>query len=298
MAEKGISPSELQARITFMSLFNDIEPWKNQNESKCVHSAAEVASSAREFAQGLWSLRGLGDEDKWYGTVHTVVDEDEFGSEPVKNLPHCVDVVQPSAEDASVCELNLSFDDVTTLVQHGTPDLAEATRDRGATHCRPEFKSLGEVSRESGFPMTVSVGHRPCFWEIGVSRQSAESTQVQETQRKQANWDTLALDVQVIWKVLYHDQDQSLADGISCLGGCNWPRIGQIRDTTFGRKHKLNEQVHHFTDGACKFRPRVTGGDKRVEYSLIQSTTYKTGRALRRSSKDASATYCRQSELC
>ena len=36
-------------------------------------------------------------------------------------------------------ELNLSVDDVTTSVQHGTTDLAEATRERDVTHRQPEF---------------------------------------------------------------------------------------------------------------------------------------------------------------
>ena len=68
MAEKATPRSKFQGMIVFMSMFSDIEFWTNQNESKCSQSAVEVASSAREFAQGRWSFLGPRDEEKWYGT--------------------------------------------------------------------------------------------------------------------------------------------------------------------------------------------------------------------------------------
>ena len=37
-AEKGTSPSEVQGRIMFMRMFNDIEWWTNQNEPKCLQA--------------------------------------------------------------------------------------------------------------------------------------------------------------------------------------------------------------------------------------------------------------------
>ena len=37
-------------------------------------------------------------------------------------------------------DLILLVDVVTTVLQHGTPDLGEATRERHATHRLPEFK--------------------------------------------------------------------------------------------------------------------------------------------------------------
>ena len=44
------------------------------------------------------------------------------------------------------------------LNQSCADDLAESTRERDATHRQREFKSLKEVSRDAGFPMTVSLG--------------------------------------------------------------------------------------------------------------------------------------------
>ena len=62
------SPSEFQGRIIFMSMFNDIEWWAKQNESKCSENSVEVATCARDFAQGRWSFLGSGDVNTWYGT--------------------------------------------------------------------------------------------------------------------------------------------------------------------------------------------------------------------------------------
>ena len=65
MAETGTFLSELQGRIIFLRMFNDMEWWTNQNEPKCLHSAVEVAL---EFAQGRGSCLGPGNEEAWCGT--------------------------------------------------------------------------------------------------------------------------------------------------------------------------------------------------------------------------------------
>ena len=56
------SPSQFQWRNIFMSMFNDIEWWTSQNESKCVRDAVEVANYSRNVAHGCWSFLGSGNE--------------------------------------------------------------------------------------------------------------------------------------------------------------------------------------------------------------------------------------------
>ena len=92
-------------------------------------------------------------------------------------------------------ELKSSHADVTTLIQPGTPDTAEAKRERNATHRKAEFKDA--PPREAGFPMTVSVGQtfvtKPSvLLEIlSVTTDCREYTGTRERRtRKQANWET------------------------------------------------------------------------------------------------------------
>ena len=68
MVEKDPSPPEFQGRTVFMTLSNDIESWRDQNDVKCLQRAVEVQDYAREFAHGRWSSFGPGEEEKWYGT--------------------------------------------------------------------------------------------------------------------------------------------------------------------------------------------------------------------------------------
>ena len=65
-------------------------------------------------------------------------------------------------------DLDLSVNDVTTSVQHVTPDLAKAPRERHATHHLPEFKSNGEDSREAGYLMSLS-GTNTCDDTVHVT---------------------------------------------------------------------------------------------------------------------------------
>ena len=55
-------------------------------------------------------------------------------------------------------DLDSSVNDVTTLVQHATPDLAGATRGGGALHRLSVFFSFREGSRKSWISFGVSVG--------------------------------------------------------------------------------------------------------------------------------------------
>ena len=64
MVEKDPSPPEFQGKTVFMTLSNDIESWRDQND--------EVQDYAREFAHGRWSSLGPGEEEKWYGTSESI----------------------------------------------------------------------------------------------------------------------------------------------------------------------------------------------------------------------------------
>ena len=68
MAEK-ISPHwRFQKRIIFLSMFDEIEWWSSQHESKCSRNAVEVANYARNCVHYRWSFLGPGNEEKWFGT--------------------------------------------------------------------------------------------------------------------------------------------------------------------------------------------------------------------------------------
>ena len=70
MAEKNSSTSELQGKIIFMSMFNDIEWWTSQNESKFLRTAVEVANTCTN--EGLVSAH-----------PRFPVDEDDSAGRPV-----------------------------------------------------------------------------------------------------------------------------------------------------------------------------------------------------------------------
>ena len=83
------SPSEFQCRNMFMSMFNDIEWWTSQNESKCLRDAVEVANYSRNVAHGCWSF--LGSEKwkaTWFGTSRDTTKEkwNDIGHK-VKQIP-------------------------------------------------------------------------------------------------------------------------------------------------------------------------------------------------------------------
>ena len=61
-------PSQLQGRIIFMSMFNDIKWETKDNEQECIANATLVSVFARRFPPGRWSLLGPGSEKKWYST--------------------------------------------------------------------------------------------------------------------------------------------------------------------------------------------------------------------------------------
>ena len=61
-------PEDFTGRIIFMSMFNDISWWSQDNEQECELSAQLVSMYARRFSSGRWSFFGPGSEKKWYST--------------------------------------------------------------------------------------------------------------------------------------------------------------------------------------------------------------------------------------
>ena len=63
---KTSDPLEFKGRIIFMSMFNDISWWCEDNEREGSANADLVSKNARRFPAGRWSF--LGSEKKWYST--------------------------------------------------------------------------------------------------------------------------------------------------------------------------------------------------------------------------------------
>ena len=68
MAKSKCEPEQLEGRIIFMSMYNDIDWRKRGNKENCIANALKVAGHARRFQQRPWSFLGPGSEKKWYGT--------------------------------------------------------------------------------------------------------------------------------------------------------------------------------------------------------------------------------------
>ena len=68
MSKMSDPPEQFQGRIIFMSMFNDIAWWSEDNEQECESNANLVSISARRFSPGRWSFLGPGSEKKWYST--------------------------------------------------------------------------------------------------------------------------------------------------------------------------------------------------------------------------------------
>ena len=59
-------PCDFKRRPLFMSMFNDIGWWKNDNEQTCLASATEVTEHAKQFKLSHRCSCGLGREQAWY----------------------------------------------------------------------------------------------------------------------------------------------------------------------------------------------------------------------------------------
>ena len=53
-------------RIIFMSMFNDIELERKDNEDSCALTSRKIKEYASKFNDGHWAFLGPGEESKWY----------------------------------------------------------------------------------------------------------------------------------------------------------------------------------------------------------------------------------------
>ena len=64
---RNIEPEELEDRIIFMSISNDIDWTAKGNEVNCISKSDKVKMYAPRLSQEHWTFLGPGDEKKWYG---------------------------------------------------------------------------------------------------------------------------------------------------------------------------------------------------------------------------------------
>ena len=71
MMEKELSvlPKDAKDRIIFMRMYNDIDWSQKDNDEICKSNSSNVAEYATDFPKGLWSLLGLGCQEKLYATL-------------------------------------------------------------------------------------------------------------------------------------------------------------------------------------------------------------------------------------
>ena len=63
---KNIRPEKFSDRIIFMSMFNDIELERKDNEDSCALTLGKVKEYASTFNDGHWAFLGPGEESKRY----------------------------------------------------------------------------------------------------------------------------------------------------------------------------------------------------------------------------------------
>ena len=63
---KNIRPEKFSDRIIFMSMFNDIELERKDNEDSCALTSRKIKEYASKFNDGHWAFLGPGEESKWY----------------------------------------------------------------------------------------------------------------------------------------------------------------------------------------------------------------------------------------
>ena len=68
MKDPQCESEQVNDRIIFMSMYNDIVWREEGNTEKCVTNSITLAKYARRFPRGRWSFLGPGSEKKWYGT--------------------------------------------------------------------------------------------------------------------------------------------------------------------------------------------------------------------------------------
>ena len=66
LERKNIEPDNFKDRIIFISMFNDIE-WK-KNDDNCITNAEKVKNYSKRFLPRQWTFLGPGSEKRWYGS--------------------------------------------------------------------------------------------------------------------------------------------------------------------------------------------------------------------------------------
>ena len=93
----------------------------------------------------------------------------------INNLPRSIKKMHQGEPDF---DIDLSVNDITILVQHLTPDLAGATRERDAILRFREFsEARHSISRTN---ICIDIAH--VIWRIRVSRRSAEYTSTRDSE--------------------------------------------------------------------------------------------------------------------
>ena len=70
--KKHIHVAIWHERITFLSMFNEIEWTENGNTQTCLHNAKEVAAFATQFKPGLWCFPALASEKAWWNGMNNL----------------------------------------------------------------------------------------------------------------------------------------------------------------------------------------------------------------------------------
>ena len=63
---KNIRPEKFSDRIIFMSMFDDVELERKDNEVSCALTSRKIREYASKFKDGHWAILGPGEESKWY----------------------------------------------------------------------------------------------------------------------------------------------------------------------------------------------------------------------------------------
>ena len=67
LQEQSIELENIEDRIMFMPMFNDIDWTRRGNSEQCISNSDQVKNYAKKFTQEHWTFLRLGSEKKWYG---------------------------------------------------------------------------------------------------------------------------------------------------------------------------------------------------------------------------------------
>ena len=67
----GVELELFPDRITYMSMFNDIEHWQREYEESCLKETREVVSFANRLRIGHWCFCGPAEDRTWWHCIRT-----------------------------------------------------------------------------------------------------------------------------------------------------------------------------------------------------------------------------------